>query len=88
MKINKYQKIILLAMAALIILTFIFPPFLHEQNAVSMGYGNIFIGQPRFAGGRTGLLTVNVALLLAEWFGIVLIGIIAMMLSLNNTGEK
>ncbi len=71
---NQKQRKVLFVMAALIILIFLFPPYVMRAilsgNQVESGYGFIFALPSR----ALVYSTVNVSLLLAQIFGVLLVG--------------
>lgn len=69
---NEHQRILLIASAALVFATLVFPPFaVHLPNGavINMGYG--FLLSPPSRGSLSA--TVNVATLIAQWAGIAIL---------------
>jgi hypothetical protein len=63
---NEAQKKVMIAVAIGIGIAFLFPPYAFGDRAMNMGYA--FIANiPQYA-------SVHILMLLAEWFGVVVIG--------------
>ncbi len=72
---NSSQRITLIVVMAAIIITLLFPPFLFEYESggrIGSAYGFLF-GAPKL---RTAFGFVNVPLLLTQWLGILICGVI------------
>ena len=80
---NKKQKTVLIVVAVVVIAMLIFPPFqgkLPTGAVQSFGYSLIFDAPTLefYRGGRVELTgTVDIALLLTQWLGVLIVGAIA-----------
>jgi hypothetical protein len=74
---NKNQKLILIAVAVVVVAMFIYPPFQAVRSGTihNMGYGWIF------ALSKRGYMTINVSMLIIQWIGVFIVGGIAFFLA-------
>jgi len=71
MKINNNQKNILLLVAGIIVLMFVFPPYKIEltgNRKINQGYAFIVDGPTNINA------TINIGQLLMQWFGVIVVG--------------
>ena len=71
---NVKQKIVLIVVAAIIFMMFLFPPFVIKIQSTSMNFGYSFILSPPKYGGL--LASVNIGQLFLQWLAIVSIGLV------------
>ena len=84
MQINRRQKVILSAIIAIITLTILFPPFhFSGMNGIVANTGYSFLLTPPEVNSST-FSSVNIAMLLTQWFGVLIIGGIAFFLNKNK----
>ena len=77
---NEKQKRILIIVAVVVVVMLLFPPFHLQAGKATVGVGYHFIfSQPKYLG-TGGVGTVNVLQLMAQWFGVVVVGGIAALL--------
>jgi hypothetical protein len=86
MQINRRQKVILSTIIAIITFTLLFPPF-HFSGmngiVVNTGYG-FLLTPPLNSSTSTYFSSVNIGMLLTQWFGVLIIGGIAFFLNKNK----
>lgn len=81
---NKNQRLILIAVVAVVVAMFIYPPFQAVRGGTihNMGYGWIF------ALSKRGYMTINVSMLLIQWIGVFIVGGIAFFLAKGMPTEE
>ncbi len=72
MKMNDYQRYVCIAVAVIIALMLLFPPWFIVRGSITQGLGHSFLFDPPRAGSRYGY--VNVATLMLQWVGVLIIG--------------
>ena len=80
---NKNQKLILIAVAVVVVAMFIYPPFQAVRSGTihNMGYGWIF------ALSKRGYMTINVSMLIIQWIGVFIVGGIAFFLAKGGSAH-
>lgn len=86
MQINRRQKVILSTIIAIITFTLLFPPFhfpgMHG-SILNTGYG-FLLTPPMSSSASDYFSSVNIGMLLTQWFGVLIIGGIAFFLNKNK----
>ena len=82
MQLNNTQRKIIIAMIIIIVGMLLFPPFhLVNQADINLGYSFLFFPPDKY---RPELVKIDALLLLTQWFGVLSIGALLVLLA----GEK